>query len=89
MSKEKAQRLMPLPKVVLDFLAEHAKQVNGPQPTADDNLFELAVLDSFNVVDLASGLEEECGIDIPDADVDATNFQSINAIERYVERQKG
>lgn len=80
---------MPLPKVVLDFLADHAKQVNVPQPMADDDLFELGVLDSFNVVDLVSVLEEECGIDIPDVDVDPTNFQSINAIEHYVEGQKG
>lgn len=79
---------MPLPKAVLDFLADHAKQANVPQPEVDDNLFELGVLDSFNVVDLVSVLEGECGIDIPDADVGAANFQSINAIEHYVERQK-
>lgn len=80
---------MPLPKVVLDFLADHAKQANAPQPKVDDNLLKLGILDSFNVVDLVSVLEEECGIDIPDADVDPTKFQSINAIEHYVEGRKG
>jgi D-alanine--poly(phosphoribitol) ligase subunit 2 len=80
---------MPLPKAVLDFLAEYAIQANVPQPKVDDNLLELGILDSFNVVDLVSVLEEECEIDIPDTDVDPTNFQSINAIEHYVEGRKG
>ncbi|MGB8509855.1 MAG: phosphopantetheine-binding protein [Pyrinomonadaceae bacterium] len=80
---------MTLPKVVLDFLANNAKQANVTQPDADDNLFKIGVLDSFNVVDLVSILEEECGIEVPDVDVNATNFQSIKAIVHYVESQKG
>ena len=79
---------MTLPKAVLDFLNSKAKLARIAQLKADDNLFDMGVLDSFMVVDLVSILEEECNIKILDADVTAENFQSINAIERYVQSRK-
>lgn len=80
---------MTLSKTVLDYLSNNAKQVGVAQLRADDDLFQLGVLDSFSLVDLISMLEEDCEIKIPDVDVNAGNFQSINAIERYVESWKG
>lgn len=80
---------MTMPKAVLDFLAKNARQANVAQPEASDDLFKMGILDSFNVVDLVSILEEECGIEIPDVDVNAATFQSINAMEHYVESRKG
>ncbi|MDQ3807107.1 MAG: phosphopantetheine-binding protein [Thermoproteota archaeon] len=80
---------MTMPKAVLDFLAKNARQANVAQPDAADDLFKMGILDSFNVVDLVSILEEECGIKIPDEDVNAANFQSVNAMEHYVESRKG
>lgn len=80
---------MTLPKVLLDFLNRKAKEAYVEQPKADDDFFKMGILDSFTLVDLIIVLEEECGIKVPDADVIAANFQSINAIERYIESQKG
>lgn len=80
---------MTLPAAVLAFLNERAESVGVALPGAEDDLFEMGVLDSFALVDLISILEQKCGVKIPDADVDAARFQNINAIERYVESRKG
>ena len=47
------------------------------------------MLDSFALVDFIGVLETETGIKVPDADVKAANFQTLEAIERYVESRKG
>jgi acyl carrier protein len=44
----------------------------------------MGVLDSFALVDFVSVLEGETGIKVPDSDVNPANFQTIEAIERYV-----
>jgi acyl carrier protein len=79
---------MTLPKAVMIFLNNNAKDVGAAQPKADDDLFKAGILDSFALVDLISILEEECGINIPDSDVSAANFQSVNAIENYIESRR-
>jgi acyl carrier protein len=80
---------MALPQRVLDYLNENAQREGLEEPKAGDDLFRLGVLDSFALVDFISVLEEECGIKVPDGDVNPGNFQSLDAIERYVETRKG
>jgi acyl carrier protein len=80
---------MALPQRVLDHLNENARREGLEEPKAGDDLFRLGVLDSFALVDFISVLEEECGIKVPDGDVNPGNFQSLDAIERYVETRKG
>jgi len=80
---------MALPQKVLDYLNENAQREGLEQPKTGDDLFRLGVLDSFALVDFISVLEEECGIKVPDGDVNPGNFQSLDAIEHYVETRKG
>jgi acyl carrier protein len=80
---------MSLPEAALAFLNENAKSAGVAQPKADDDLFKMGVLDSFSLIDFISILEEECGIKVPDADVNVVTFHSLDAISRYVEAQKG
>ena len=80
---------MALPQAVTDYLNENAQREGLEQPGASDDLFRLGVLDSFALVDFISVLEAECGNKIPDADVNPGNFQSLEAIERYVDARKG
>jgi acyl carrier protein len=80
---------MALPQKVMDYLNENAQREGLEQPQAGDDLFRLGVLDSFALVDFISVLEEECGIKVPDGDVNPGNFQSLDAIERYVETREG
>jgi acyl carrier protein len=80
---------MALPQAVMDSLNENAERAGVSQPAATDDLFQTGVLDSFALVDFVTLLEAECGIRVPDADVNPANFQTIEAIERYVESHKG
>lgn len=79
---------MALPSAVIDSLLESAR-INGAQPPQDgDNLFKTGVLDSFALVDFISVLEQECGIKVPDSDVNSANFETLRAIEQYVETHR-
>ena len=80
---------MALPQGVMDSLNENAERAGVEQPKSSDDLFQMGVLDSFALVDFVTLLEDQCGIRVPDSDVNPANFQSIEAIERYVEAHKG
>lgn len=80
---------MALPEGVTGYLKENAEREGLGAPSTSDDLFKMGVLDSFALVDFISVLETECGIRVPDADVNPGNFQSIEAIERYVAARKG
>lgn len=80
---------MALPEGVTDYLRENAEREGLGAPGRADDLFKMGVLDSFALVDFISVLETECGMRIPDGDVNQGNFQSIEAIERYVAARKG
>ena len=76
---------MALPQPVLDVLVENARNNSAKLPERDDDLFESGVLDSFTLVDLVSSIEQNCGITVPDGDVLPGNFQTIAAIDNYIQ----
>jgi acyl carrier protein len=80
---------MALAESVTTYLKENAQREGVPAPQPGDDLFKLGVLDSFSLVDLVSFLEEHYSLRIPDADVNAANFRSIEAIESYVAARRG
>lgn len=80
---------MALPQGVTDYLNENAQNSGAAQPSSGDDLFKTGVLDSFALVDFIGVLETETGIRVPDSDVKPTNFQTLEAIERYVASRKG
>jgi len=80
---------MPLPQTVLDFLSESARNNGAAPPQNGDDLFKIGALDSFALVDFVTVLEEQCGIKVPDSDVNPGNFQTIEAIESYVDAHQG
>ncbi len=75
---------MSLPQAAITFLNDNAANNGAPPPLAGDDLFQLGALDSFALVDFVTVLEEHSGIRIPDADVNANTFRTIETIERYV-----
>ena len=75
---------MALPQPVIDFLNENAQNNGIALPANNEDLFQAGALDSFALVDFVALLEQHCGIKVPDADVMAANFQTVNAIESYV-----
>lgn len=80
---------MALPESVTSYINDNAKREGAPAPQPGDDLFKSGVLDSFTLVDLVAVLEEHYGIKIPDGDVNAANFQTMQDIENYVEAHKG
>jgi acyl carrier protein len=51
----------------------------------EESLFDSGLLDSFALPDVVSGLEEEFGISIPDADLNPRKFESVERITGYIE----
>jgi acyl carrier protein len=80
---------MALPQGVIDYLNESAQTNGAEQPQRGDDLFKMGALDSFALVDFVTVLEEQTGIKVADADVNPANFQTIEAIERYVASRQG
>jgi acyl carrier protein len=76
---------MALPQTITDFLSESATNAGVSPPTNGDDLFKTGVLDSFALVDFVAVLETECHIKVPDSDVVPANFQTLQAIENYVQ----
>ena len=80
---------MSLPEAVIAFLNENAESNGAEHPVDGDDLFKTGALDSFALVDFVTVLEEFCGIQVPDADVNPANFRTIEAIDRYVQTRLG
>jgi len=57
-------------------------------PDAEESLFDSGFLDSFDLPDMLSALEQEFQIKIPDSDLNPRKFESIARIESYVESRK-
>ena len=55
-------------------------------PEAGESLFDSGYLDSFALPDMLSALEGEFLIRIPDSDLNPAKFESIERIDRYIER---
>ena len=75
---------MSLPQAAITFLNDNAAINGAAPPQAGDDLFQLGALDSFALVDFVTVLEEHSGIRIPDADVNADTFRTLETIERYI-----
>jgi len=57
-------------------------------PDAEESLFDSGFLDSFDLPDMVSALEQEFQIKIPDSDLNPRKFESIARIDTYVESRK-
>jgi len=80
---------MALPQSISDFLKDSATNAGVSPPVNGDDLFKTGVLDSFALVDFVAVLETECNVRIPDSDVVPGNFQTLQAIENYVQSHQG
>ena len=55
----------------------------------DDSLLELGIVDSVKMLDLIGFIEDTFKIEIDEEDLYPENFDSLNAIEEYIESKKG
>ena len=57
-------------------------------PGEDEAIFTSGLLDSFALTDFVAGIEEEFGFTVPDADLSARKFDTIEKIESYISSQQ-
>jgi acyl carrier protein len=55
----------------------------------DESLLTNKIIDSLGVMRLVAFVEERFGVSVADEDVTLKNFESIQAIHDYVQRQAG
>jgi acyl carrier protein len=53
-------------------------------PAADESLFASGLLDSFALTDFVAALEEEFGVSIPDSDLSARKFDTLEKVSSYI-----
>lgn len=57
---------------------------SGMEPAPNESLFDAGILDSLGMMALVTGLESRYRIRIPETDLLPDNFDSVEAIARYV-----
>ncbi|NYF78331.1 acyl carrier protein [Granulicella arctica] len=62
----------------------HAVAEKDLTPKDDESLFTSGMLDSFALTDFVVGLEKEFSVKIPDADMTARKFDTIEKVEAYL-----
>jgi acyl carrier protein len=62
----------------------HAVSEKDLTPGEDESLFTSGLLDSFALTDFVVGLEKEFSITIPDADMTARKFDTLQKVEEYL-----
>jgi len=62
------------------------KKLSGKDtaPALDEQLFDSGYLDSFMIADLATELEQEFSLKIPDSDLTPRKFESVERISAYL-----
>lgn len=73
---------MDLQERILKVLKSVTKKEVSPGP--EDSLFVSGLLDSFALTDFVAGLEEEFGVTVPDSDLSARKFDTLNKVSAYV-----
>lgn len=72
---------------VLDAIREHleGRGLDGSKVTADANLMDDLGLDSLDSVELALGLEEKFGIEIPEAEME--DVETVSGVVELVQKK--
>jgi acyl carrier protein len=72
---------------IRDFIMESAQTKNVLSVTDEQSLVANGVMDSLEFFRLVGFLEDSLSITVEDREVQVENFESIDAIVRYVERK--
>jgi acyl carrier protein len=69
-------------------LSVHLPGENPDMLSNDDDLLDMGILDSMAIMQLVDHLEKQYGITIPTEEIDPANFESINALVAFIEKQR-
>ncbi len=74
--------------ILLEYVRKELLADSRMEPGVSDDLLSEGLIDSMGVVKLVLFIEERFGIQIPDGDIVFENFQTIEALAGYLERQE-
>jgi acyl carrier protein len=78
-----------LEKIEKFLMAEVAVDLDKESLQPDEDLLGSGIIDSMTVIKLVLFLEETFGIEVKDEDLVPENFQNLNSMVEYVERNQG
>jgi methoxymalonate biosynthesis acyl carrier protein len=71
------------------ILSVHLPGENPDMLSNDDDLLDMGILDSMAIMQLVDHLEKQYGITISTEEIDPANFESINALVAFIDKQRG
>ena len=78
---------MNVQEVLTDYIRELVVKTGQPMPTMDQPLLDSAggVIDSMSLWPLIVFVEERFGIKVEDTDIMQENFQTLQALTKFIE----
>ena len=75
-------------ELIHGFIKQRFPLASSKELTQDLSLLDSGVVDSLGVLDLVGFIEEQFGIAAQDEDLVPENFDSIDALTRFVEERR-
>ena len=72
-----------------DWVRSYIQKGYGKTVGPDDSLIDSGLLDSVGIFELVTHLEEEFGIKIEDDAIVPENFETADAVARFVDAKRG
>lgn len=70
------------------FLIDKIEEIAFTTVNLNDSLWESGVLDSITIVEFATEVEEEFGIEIPFDEIVEENFETLTRLIAYIEKKQ-
>jgi acyl carrier protein len=70
-------------QITAEFMGQPDRVLNPDEP-----LLSSGMIDSFHLVDLALFVEDNFGVHIDDADLNASTFDSLNQLVAFIQKRK-
>jgi D-alanine--poly(phosphoribitol) ligase subunit 2 len=71
-----------------DFLINKIEEIAFSKVEMDESLWGSGILDSIAIVEFASEVEEEYGIEIPFDEIIVENFETLNLLVIYIDKKR-
>ena len=71
-----------------EFLIEKIEEIAFSTVEITDSLWESGILDSITIVEFATEVEEEFGIEIPFDEIVTDNFETLERLMKYIEKKQ-
>lgn len=75
---------MDIQKQVKEFLYDESLKEEFDELTSSDSLLEAGIIDSVKMLELITFIEETFGIKVDEDDLFPENFDSLQAIEEFI-----